>query len=890
MATFTISVDTNIDTLTGKTGGDTYNCTSGTLIIDQHSRFGLNQSNASDTAATSIGSLPSNFKLTIDGTAIRMIPFTNGSGTIPTLNTLITQGSASGKLMCVYSTDMTQVPNVAGDIIPTAGWIQIKQWNNIEYSSGALTGITADSTGVSKVGLLEIMADPFSINTGATLNITGLWYDLGLTNGVVGQSFQIPTHGTNCYIQAIFVETAVGSGVFEPYPNVSAGANKTIGTEEYRGRICWLDETTGVVNLGSSDGTIASGFTPQSGRRVVVPNIFLNAVTATARRTSQLASKPSVYYQGGGTCFIDKCNVNWFINLDTFPSGGTWIKNSSFRNTPSFYRSAISVINTIENCSLFRSTYYYGTYPIIYTKCVFISLTTNNYLTLTGIDNVTFDRCRFQNTAIQALNSTTESGLYLSSCSNILIDTCDFIACKLLTNGSDNVTVNNHGYCNEPTGNTRNNTYPFYKRVAIHISNLTTNMTVTGFRLPIINNGPDGALVYTDAQKPKNITVQNIGTFDSPFDVSSPYPTGYLMYNYNTSKQKGINILDCHIINSASGITYSYSETYNLSCINSTHEYAKVNFGPFASPNSIIKGHTASCTNSTGPDTAAIGVIVADYYDSTTSGFIALFPSPVGTSSDKITLFGGAVYNSNNTINATLAGNGVEYETSDYIIGHTGFQNVPLEMHTSYSSSITNHNYNYSIDINDGKGFSPFSATLSASAVTTALSSVIIDPAKGFKLKLRVTTPTNNQYANIRRIVARTTSTLDAQRLKYPNPIIVCSININSDASFLAGGAGKFAMYLDTMVGFDYPTNATPLIDLYSKAIAGNITSSTMTFKFGFSMNREGIRGQNENTNVVVVATNAGYTQPIIVRGTITSDGLTINLAKSNDLAYKGGI
>ncbi len=50
MATFTVTATQNIDELTSKTGGDIYNINGGTLTVDQHSRFGLN--NASGTPIT----------------------------------------------------------------------------------------------------------------------------------------------------------------------------------------------------------------------------------------------------------------------------------------------------------------------------------------------------------------------------------------------------------------------------------------------------------------------------------------------------------------------------------------------------------------------------------------------------------------------------------------------------------------------------------------------------------------------------------------------------------------------------------------------------------------------------------------------------------------------
>ena len=55
MTAFVLSANTNIDPLTGKAGGDTYDTNGWKLTVDQDSRVGLNQS----TSAT-LGSITSN--------------------------------------------------------------------------------------------------------------------------------------------------------------------------------------------------------------------------------------------------------------------------------------------------------------------------------------------------------------------------------------------------------------------------------------------------------------------------------------------------------------------------------------------------------------------------------------------------------------------------------------------------------------------------------------------------------------------------------------------------------------------------------------------------------------------------------------------------------------
>ena len=117
-----------------KTGGDIFNINGVNFTIDQDSRYGLNNVNTSATAATSMGAITiSNTlggSLNIDGRYVRLIPFTGGSGTVPLSNTVISKGSASGKLIGVWSS-LTDAPIDSGSAMPASGFIKIKAWNGV---------------------------------------------------------------------------------------------------------------------------------------------------------------------------------------------------------------------------------------------------------------------------------------------------------------------------------------------------------------------------------------------------------------------------------------------------------------------------------------------------------------------------------------------------------------------------------------------------------------------------------------------------------------------------------------------------------------------------------------------------------------------------------------
>ena len=336
MAAFTITATENWDSKTGKTGGDTITVNGGNLTIDGHSRFDLNGGNTSATAATTLGTITISATLggtvTFDGTKVRLIAYTAGSGTLPAMGSTVTMGGASGKIMCVYSS-MTAAPVTSGTI-PASGWIQIKQWNSVEYGAGALTlsGITATSSGASTVGFLEIMGDDASTvnaNRLGVFNVTGEWYSLGTTSGTSNQTLQIPNHGTGRYVSGVFIEKTSGQKDYEFYPN--AGTVTTIGTDAYRGKVVWID-ATGLVRIGNS-GAATNGYTPVSGLEVVIGNIFFCTNTAAARNAvvipnATVGTRYDFTATGGGVINVDKCESSWYFSVSQAYSCN--VSNSGF--------------------------------------------------------------------------------------------------------------------------------------------------------------------------------------------------------------------------------------------------------------------------------------------------------------------------------------------------------------------------------------------------------------------------------------------------------------------------------------------------------------------------------------------------------------------------------
>lgn len=843
MATFTITTTQNIDELTGKTGGDIYNINGGTLTIDQHSRFGLNNANTSATAATSMGNITISATLggtlNIDGRYIRRISFTGGSGTIPALNTLITQGGASGKLMCVYSTG-TAAPITSGTM-PASGWIMVKQWNGIDYTAGALSsgGITA-TVNSSGVGFLEIFGDDASTLTAnrlGTVNITGAWLLLGTTSGTSNQTVQIPNHGTLKHIAGVYIEKTAGAKDYEFYPN--AGTVTTIGTDAYRGKVVWIDNT-GLVRIGNS-GAATNGYTPPAGLEVVVPNIFLQCCTTAARNAevipnATVATRYDWTTTGGGVINIDKAQSAWYFSCSQAYSVN--VSNSCFVDAISLSEvatsmtwSKVGVGNKPTTALLTNSltmTYCYagGTF----TDCVWtrVSMAASGAHTnvFTDCSDFTFVRNTFRANTIRA-NATTYA-LNGTRLANFTFTDCTVIQGALFLATCTNVNTNNLTYIEAVSGTTVT-TYAGY---VWNISSNTSNCTFDGLNMPVTNTQPYTALLF-GATACSNIKLRNIGTYASPRDMGSTNACG-LVFTL-ASGCNNFKIQRVHVVNTRTGL-----QTGDNSCKNILMENVSGDYADAADVSAMLNftQKAQKTTKALTAQTSVYGTHWMDYHTSTTAGCIAIVMNePTADTASQVTLANGANFNSAGGVYMPVIGHSVTFELPYYLIGHTGFANSALIM---AGGTATNYTYEYSIDKNDGAGWSTMTtANYTATTLGTALNGITgIDASKGFKLRLKITTTVTNTTA-ITSVYMTTTSTTTTQAYTYPLDTITLTLNglvAGSDIVILDAGTETERVNVDanptTSYNYVYETISNVDIKVYKR---GYVPFSIMNYALGSS-------------------------------------------------------
>lgn len=328
MATFTITTAQNIDELTSKAGGDTYNINGGTLTVDQDTRYGLNTTTTTGPMTAIAISASLGGTLEVDARYVRLVPYDGGNGAnAPAGGTTVTAGSASGKLICFLSA-LTAAPTAAGAATPTSGYIKIKQWNSTAYADNtAITfsagTVTCNVNGTDAVGWISLVGDEAGTITGRRLGLLrfrGAQYQIGTTDGNRATTYQLPTAGEAVYLPGVQVETDSGSGVFEWYPNAGSQTAllANIGTEEARGKICWIS-STGVLRFGHDGTNSTGGYIVPSGRKIQIPNVYMHSCTTAARGTNQIPHATLAtrfeFVAAGAQVVLDTVTTAWYVLL-----------------------------------------------------------------------------------------------------------------------------------------------------------------------------------------------------------------------------------------------------------------------------------------------------------------------------------------------------------------------------------------------------------------------------------------------------------------------------------------------------------------------------------------------------------------------------------------------
>lgn len=522
----------NYNTYPLKTGGDIFNINGGTLLIDSHTRVGSNTAAANGTLGSITISPTLGGQLLIDGRKSRLLAYNTGSGTIPNPETVISQGSANGSLVAVYSAINTANSGF-GTTTPSAGFILLRNWNGVEFSAGALTGITATANGASTTGWVEVVGDEAStINVArlGSVNILGEWIDLGTTSGINTTTYQIPTGGNTTYIPGVWVETAVSSGKYEFYPNAGSvtALAANIATDAIRGKVCWITAATGLLRFQSDGTNTTGGYLPVAGLNIRVPNIFTISCTTAARATNALPNiTPATRYDftgSGAVVNIDKANMGWYLAFAQPYS-------VQLANTGTFEQILLSELASPVNWNQVGvgQCAAQAQFALSLTTCLAGGTIANSVFTsatlaaasryvFSGTDVAGFTFNDVDAYSLVARGNVTTGNATWTRLLNSTFNRCSLALGRQLLTTCSNITYNNTTYWDHPATTTAT-TNPMYM---FDLATFTTNLKIDGINfggLDLVQ--PYSGIINTAAAGCSGVTVRNLGSYASPLNLGS---------------------------------------------------------------------------------------------------------------------------------------------------------------------------------------------------------------------------------------------------------------------------------------------------------------------------------------------------------------------------------
>jgi hypothetical protein len=771
MTAYVLTGNCNIDQLgtlspsgsaAARTGGDTIDANGYVFTIDQDTRYGLTGS-----ATTSFGNMSCSStrggSINVDGRYVRLIPFSSGSGTLPAMGSLVTQGGASGKIIGVWPTIAT-APTISGTI-PVSGFIKIKAWNGISFSAGALTlsGVTATATGPDVAGWIEVVGDENATATIPRLgsfSVTGEWFVAGTSTGTATDTYQLPTSGSAQAFAGCHVETST-PGVYAFYPcnGTPPGAN-AVGTDETRGQISWIS-TTGVLRLGH-DGTNVNGYCPPAGRKIVIGNVVFVNCTTTARTVNAVpATYASSRYDftttGGGGINIDKAMLSWWVSL----ANASVINISNSAINDQLYITAVGASLTLTNMGVGASA----------------ALQQNAFL-MSGCPTATITDCAWVASAhavgIDTTNNLTllRDRVYLPSSwagsgnsysfwnnNNFTIINPIFGAGPMDFNQCSNTTVKNiKFYARRGSAATTRG----YKCFSLNA--MCSNLLFDGIQDYGDSDWyPGSQILNITSTGNRDIELRNIGTFAAPLVGGMKE----FVYIGASSYARNIKIRRVYV----NDLNLGYADTgakgnADIFIVNCGASYSDV-VPKIPASQTHFRGNIGNPPNNV-PASLAYGTHWSDWHTSATTGsfYIEMNEPSVGTAS-LIGLTGGAVFTGAGGVYMPIVGMSASFEMDYFAIGHTGFSSTVAAM---TGGTASNYTYNYQLDKNNGSGFSAYfgSDFTTLAALTASLNGQTgIDAALGIKIKLRITTAVANTTA-VTSFTINTTSTRATQAYQYP--------------------------------------------------------------------------------------------------------------------------
>ena len=319
--------------------------------------------------------------------------------------------------------------------------------------------------------------------------------------------------------------TSGGTVAAQEWWTVTDSTNLKVGPEDYRGKHCWLEASTGLLRFGNDNVTSTGGALPAAGLVIRMPNVTTQSATAAARTVNSL--NPTLtqrwrYYNGNaGIAKVDHVSGAWAAN--TFQTGkSVQLRDSSFVNHIAIASQASP--STVTNCGVGGN----GNTPttsvfllsaqlsqVTVTDCAFSTgeMGLRFPVSLATTYNPTFDRCRFTGTGDR---TGVTYGVNFNIGSTATFTRCQFGPSGIGTSSQfSNVLMSDCTLYSSAYGALP----PITNAAAtINVTNLSVNHVYSGFAGVGANPLQRTNLLGT-ASLSDNPVLRNWGTFASPIDM-----------------------------------------------------------------------------------------------------------------------------------------------------------------------------------------------------------------------------------------------------------------------------------------------------------------------------------------------------------------------------------
>ena len=809
----------------GSTGAtlDTYTISNGSTLTIR------TDSNACPNHSVAFGSLDTvtftgtGGTLKFDPTYVRVVAYTAGSGNSPAFGATISQGGVSGVFLGAWSNWQSEC-TAPGAAISATGFIKIGGVTGGSFAAGVLTGITATCSGPDVQGWIEIRgADTATITVPRIGKVESVeaWFELGTTNGTRGQILPCPTTATYAGAwPAVWIETAAGSGVYEPY--VGAGSQVALATTRTTAEMKLFTQTTSGIRIGN-DGTNGVYYLPPTGCKVRIPAIILTNCTRTVSGSgprvlpnATIATRQEFVTTGAGYFDLRGIVSRWYMNF----SQAFYVKYKSCAVNDAMILSEIASPLDVSDCVV-APTQAQINAALQITSCFaggtvsnnrfwsFSLATSGRYAALNNyVTGVTFSGNVYGSLTLRGHAST--GCIASTQAVNCTYTNNTFIGGQGLFVGAQKCTFNNATYYDHTITTTTSATNPM--SVWVFTTGGSGNV-VDGILLPSPNFGPYTALVSVGACY--NTTIKNIGTdYDTPL-VMTATVTG-LGVN-STGNSDGIFIKRMYLSNTRTGPYGFVNSDSNIVIENSSGDTADTTV--MAALNAIEKN--VQLTSATTGQVSVYGTHWKTRFTSTTAGFTEIVCNePTALSAAQCFASAGTPqFNSSGSVLLTKIGDQVTWEMPFFAKGYTAFTNSAPTItgtNVTYSSGARwgNHDLEFQVDTGSGYG-GTWLALTAANLIANTFTSTT-----GYKLKIRATCAVanaGNVLTNLR--VAMTTTAIARKATLYPlsiNTATFTGLPTGCDVVVLTAGTSTILAQVDahplTSYGFVY--EGTPTIDI----------------------------------------------------------------------------